>query len=678
MTPRSPFQYQRWETDDQHIIWPPREFAEWEGKRCVYFTGSRGSGKTTLLRAFEWSQRLYNDSLKEQLESDPFAKRYIGVYLEITDYIATRFINWPPKREGMNDAEWEGEKARLYCLYLEYQILNLFVEAILELRGNGVLKFSPEDEIEIIKKLLSERPEINNFVPEKKDKIWLNDLKLGFKFMHEIIGTRAIYKLDITPNDGFPTLQMGKMLEEVAGLLIDLCSRNDSKNNESLRWMLKVCIDQAESQEPYQQKAINTMVARLKTGDVSFVVAFLSGNSEIRETYIPHHPLIDADRQHVSLEDAYKNSAKFNEFVTAVTELRFRKFASNNHISVNLRHILGSSDINSLLYNISFKKTEKPIVRDFIEKAKKDKKIELLVSKKQGVIKEKNSIDEFNLDDYLPNDEVKNIPPFYHIYLINKLKLDISDIDGEKHTIRSLKSREFRKKMVSAMLCLCKEYKVPIPYAGYTMVMSMSDQCIRDFLRIMHEIYLENGTSPEDFVNRELSPITQDIAIHSASQIRYTGIDEETAHHTSEIKNLVDSLGKMTSEIQSAYNDPSSLKTVERGRFDVDISRLRSEKEQKELKEIIQEASDSHCIKIIQDYSGNNRIIFRLHRLFAPKFGFSYRGALSNVPLPGDILLKLCNEKDRQLSDKVINRFIQNIIRSGNHASLDIWVGHDD
>ena len=47
MKPDSPFQYNRWESDIDHIIWLPPEFSEWEGKKCVYITGSRGTGKTT-------------------------------------------------------------------------------------------------------------------------------------------------------------------------------------------------------------------------------------------------------------------------------------------------------------------------------------------------------------------------------------------------------------------------------------------------------------------------------------------------------------------------------------------------------------------------------------------------------------------------------------------------------
>lgn len=224
MKPLSPFQYNRWETDREHIIWLPQKFSEWEGKRCVYFTGSRGSGKTTLLRGFEWSQRLNNDSLRAQLDDDPFAKCYIGVYLSMPDYITTQFTNFPPRKSDMDEIQWEEEKARVYSLYIEYQILQLFIGGIQGLRGENVLKFHYEHELETVKKILQERSEIKKFFPEQIIEPRLNDLRLCFKRMHENIRLCAINRLELTPD--YPALQMGQMLEEIAGILIDLCSKN--------------------------------------------------------------------------------------------------------------------------------------------------------------------------------------------------------------------------------------------------------------------------------------------------------------------------------------------------------------------------------------------------------------------------------------------------------------------
>ena len=415
--PRSPFQYNRWETDDPHIIWLPPEFPEWERKRCVYFTGSRGSGKTTLLRGFEWYQRLYNSSLKAQLNTDPFVKRYIGVYLSMPDYITAHFINFPPRRSDMDDLQWEEERARVYSLYIEYQILQLFIGAIQGLREKQVLKFYPEHELETAKEILSERPEIKKwFLPEEIKEIGINDLRLCFKRMHESIRYYAIQRKEIQP-EGYPALQMGKMLEEIAGILLSLCSKsedlnNDREHNEGKRWTLKVCIDQTESPEAYQQKAINTIVARQLTGDVSFAIASLSRSIDMNATYIPQHTLTDADREHYPLEEVYRSRAKFHEFVTSVTELRFKKFTNKTDINVDLKHLLGEWDLNALLYPV-LKNSENKLVRDFIIKSEKNKGIrffdfrrkDLPLEQLDEMITEEKESDEENLDEFLPEEQ---------------------------------------------------------------------------------------------------------------------------------------------------------------------------------------------------------------------------------------------------------------------------------
>lgn len=421
MNPRSPFQYNRWETDDDHIIWLPEEFHEWERKPCIYFTGSRGSGKTTLLRAFEWSERLNNKSLREQLKSDPFANRCIGLYLNTPSYITSRFNDWPPRRANMDNTQWEEEKARLYSLYLEYQILQLFTEAIQGLRERRILKFSIEDEFEIIKKILSERPEINVFLPEKIANPGLNDLRLSFKFMHENIRFCAINKEELQPKKGYPTLQMGKMLEEVTEILAGLCSRGEDVKIDAdintQKWLIKVCIDQTESIELYQFKAINTMVASLDKGVVSFIIASLSNIKDISDNFIPHHSLIYADRMHVSLEDIYGTPSKFYNFITSVTNLRFKKFLNDDSVSVDLKSLLGDWDLNALLYNISIKKSENEMVRKFIERSRENMKNDFFKIDKKSLPLEQleaspeekpNGIfgeNKENLDTFLPEDK---------------------------------------------------------------------------------------------------------------------------------------------------------------------------------------------------------------------------------------------------------------------------------
>lgn len=681
MKPLSPFQHNRWENDREHIIWLPPKFSEWESKRCVHFTGSRGSGKTTLLRGFEWYQRLTNDSLKSQLDKDPFIKRYIGVYLSMPDYITTQFSTFPPRRTDMNDFQWEEEKARIYSLYLEYQILQLFIEAIQGLRGEKILKFHLEHESEIVKKILSERPEINEYFRKDFKEPTLNDLRLCFKRMHENIRYCANKRIELQPEKGYPSLQMGKMLEEISGFLINLCSKGEEINNESKQWTLKVCIDQAESPELYQQKAINTFIARQVTGDVSFSVASLSGRIDINTTYIPRHPLTDADREHYSLEEIYKSRAKFHEFVTSVTNLRLKKFTGNNDINIDLRHLLGEWDVNALLYPI-LKNSEKKTVREFIKKSEENIGIEFFDFKRKklplGQIDETITEEigkEEDLDEFLPENQAKlDVPPLYQTYLVEKLKLKYPHEASEKYEIRSQKSRGIRKKMAAAMLCLCKEYELAVPYAGYYMVMSMSDLCIRDFLKQMHEIYIAENATPDRFVERQINVKRQNEAIKKASESRYDLISNETTHHVSEVRRLVNYLGKITANIQSAYKDPSTLKSVEKGRFLIEYSSMKDGDIQK-LKEFLDIAKDSHYIK---DLSDEKNELFRLHKLFAPKFGFSYRGAYSNVSLKGNDLLKLCIIKDELECNKILESILSNIVKTEKNSKLNNWIDFND
>lgn len=678
MSTLSPFQDMRWESDEENIIWLPPEFSEWESKRSVYITGSRGTGKTTLLKGLEWKQRLINKSLKNQLGSNPFERRCIGVYLNMPNFVSKHFINWPPKIEELDDLTWEEEKARVYSLYLEYQILQLFTKAIQGLKILDFLKFSPHQELKTINEILVERPEIRFFL-EENEKAGLNDLRLCFKRMHENIRFCAINKIPLQPTAGYPCLQMGQMLEEVAGILLRLCSMEEGeeeKLDRDNRWTFKVCIDQTESPETYQQKAINTMIARQETGEVSFAIASLEG-VDIESTYIPRHPLTDADREHYPLEKVYRDLKKYRQFIEAVTELRFKKFTGNEGISVNLKEILGEWDINALLYP-ALKRSEKEKVKSFIRRSEENKGVKLFEFKRKETsldVLEENTL-------YRSEDEI-TIPPFYQTYLTEKLEIKLPHDRTDQGEIRAQKSKEIRKKMVAAMLCMCKEFSFDVPYAGYNMVISMSDRCIRDFLRQMHYIYLEEGDTPTKFMQNNIHPNKQDSAIHKASEKKFSGISNELTYNSSEVMRLINALGVITSKIQSAFNDPLALKNTERGRFEIDFSQMK-QTNAKELQKILGLARDSLYIKTIGDfysYKDNKKILFRLHRLFAPKFEFSYRGAYYNVSIKGDVLLKICYAEDEQLVSNLIDNIFSEITNPESSKrnkqsilTLDNWI----
>jgi hypothetical protein len=80
----TPFAANRFEFEGKHLYYLPVEvFRPLEEPVPAYLIGTRGTGKTTLLKALNWERRLRDEHLRSQLGDDPFAGRYIGVYLKI-------------------------------------------------------------------------------------------------------------------------------------------------------------------------------------------------------------------------------------------------------------------------------------------------------------------------------------------------------------------------------------------------------------------------------------------------------------------------------------------------------------------------------------------------------------------------------------------------------------------
>ncbi len=670
--PTSPFYGNRWETDAEHLIWLPPEFADWEGPKSVYITGTRGSGKTTLLRAFEWDERLHNRSLKTQAGPDPLSKRYIGIYLNIPNYVTKRFERWPKDRDLFSSLEMDEERARLYCLYLEYQCLQLLTRAIQSLRGERILQYSPDQEHEAVREVLEERPEISRFLPNRPTERTLTDVRLAFKAMHERIRACAIAGNELTPADGFPALGMGVGLDEVSSYLLALCAKSSNQEDsrasgERRDWSLKVCLDQCESLNPNQQKALNTIVARLHGRPVSFVIAYLRRPYDISSTFIPNHPLTDADRTHFPLDQW--GPQRFHLFVSEVSRLRFRAYLDREDITANLREILGELDINALLLP-AVKRSESESVRTLLHEAERNRDLPIFQSRRASALLPERQVsfpeayEEEEEEAFLPQGETEEVPPIYQTYLARKLKLQLPAENAEPIAVRRQKSREIRKKMVASMLCLCREYGIPVPYAGYFMVMSMSDQCIRDYLRQMHEIYIQARRDASTFLAGRIPATVQDRALRNASDDRRRGVADIAVVHPSQVMLLIDSLGDITAAIQSAHTDESALKSSERGVFAVRMDSVSGTGKREELARVLTEARDCHYIKVTREADLPDKWVFRLHRLFAPHYGFSYRGAFYVVPIEGETLYQLCSEQ-RQLNRKrLIEQIVAEITRA--------------
>jgi hypothetical protein len=626
----SPFAIQKWEDESDNLIWLPPEFFEWESQKSIFITGSRGTGKTTLLQGFVWSQRLKNKSILDQLEGrDPFEKRYIGIYLSIPNYVNNQFENWPPRNESDDDNRYLMRVASAFSLFLEYGILESFLKAIQELRSADILKFSAEDELEFVKKIVQERQEIRKYLLNTKKITTLSDLRIYFKDLHENIRFCAAKNISLEPAELYPYTQIGEFLAEISEILIELCEKNmnslSNLNNshQKQRWSVKICIDQAESLRNYQQKTINSMVG-LKSTHISFVIASTEGFLDTSQTFLYRHPLTDADRAHYKLDDIFKDNSKFNELLTSVTNQRLTRILGKT-LKIDFKQILGEYDLDHLL-DKKFKKSESSKNREFMN----------IVIRDMEVSNERKN---------------RENPNYIHNYLNQKFKKFSKNLPRRN-------TGEYRKMLPAAYICICKEFNFDPIYAGFDMIINLSDTCIRDFLKIMHEIFIIENCNAKDFVYKKISIENQNIAIKNASTKKFDSVFSESPDYFNEVSFLVDSFGKITSNIQSASDLQSTFTNPEKGRFVLDLKNI-DQNDKDTINQIINEARYLFCIKIIGESRRtkiDDRKIFRLHNLFSPRYGFSFRGSYENLNISPDDLMNLCTLPEENKRDKLIKK----------------------
>jgi hypothetical protein len=626
---KSPFQSQKWEYETEHIIWLPPNISELESKKNIYISGIRGSGKTTLLRSLEWDQRINNKSIKDQLKNiHPFIKKYIGIYLYTPFNICEGFDDWIPKNKPLKSKDLEKLRSLYFSIFIEYEILQLAINAIEGLYAKDILNYTFEDEIKIVKKIIDKRNEVKNYFSNVSNDILLGDIKSYFQSQHEKIRRFANFNFPVPDSEEFPSLQKGELISQLVPIILELCTKNKIEDSDSPKlWSLKICIDEAQSYSKYQQKVLNTfIIVTQKSECISFVIASLEGMMDIHSSYIPRHYLGDADRTHYRLSEFIETSTTFNDFVTNVTNLRI-KYLLNSDVSINIKKILGYWNINYLL-DIQLKKSKNEKVINFIKKAKK---LFIHINKLQNNIGKSESF---------------SVWPYYETYLIEKLSLKIPTNEKE---LRQFYSGHFRKKEIGAALCLCREFNQTFLYAGYDMVMNMSDGCIRHFFKQMHSIYLLVNKKPDVFIKSTIPIEIQNKALIKASNQLFDDIDKHSEGLPDELIKLVNSLGSIIRDVQTNFRDLSTLKTPERGKIKIDLSKMESKDDKEELLEILAISQDNLFIikeSKIELKDETKKVIFRLVNLFGPKFQFSYRKPLYELPIDGNILIKICNEKD--------------------------------
>ncbi len=644
MSEDSPFSPDRFEYERKHIYYLPQPvFDKLEMAKPIYLVGTRGTGKTTLLHALNWRERLENESLKRALGDDVFEKQYIGIYLRMPHFQVGSFDDW------LSD-EADDVRGSVFGLYVDLIWTELIAEALSELFLVGKeFEAPPSEEHRLMETVFDRYPELVQLTNAKSPCTLKRYARL-MKLMRRKIERLAKLRADVKElYDEYPLGQVGDFGRSVSKLFADFCNRFSTRGDP--HWHFKICIDEAECLSGFQQRVFNTAV-RLSGGIAVYVLSYVSKVEDITTTLQPRMTLQRADRELIILDDM--SDTEFRILAEGVATVRIQHKTGDYSIEFNTRQLLGRLDINAILKEI-LDDSESPRAKELLKNATEFAELPFF----QGGEWERNSEDH-------PTISAVKAPPIYQFYIVDKLEIQLPSPNEERWKKRSQESREIRKRMVAAYLCICRDLKTDVRYAFAEMVLQMSDKCIRDFLSEMHHIYVEVGRELTEFVKITNLPTgRQDDALKRASREKKDSLPHSGVTAPIEVGRIVDGLARITAIIQSQGPKNKPLLSSERGRFVIDTRSL-GVTQHLDVLDFLKEANEAGFLRMIN--IEGRRWQLQVHSSLAAAYGFSYRGAyyLSSLSL-SDI-----NELSQADDKEEFNRVVQKIARRQSGESLQM------
>lgn len=671
--PLNPFRPTRWEhqRDGYQLIWFTKTAELLAAEKSTYVRGSRGSGKTTLLKSICWEDLSKNTSLRMQRSLADF--HHIGVYIRFPDHISSSisFTAWESLYPNAIHPELEFH--RFFSLLVEFTCAERALHACHELRLANLAVFSAGQELRLIDDLMAEFPAVAMFA-DVKPRTFADAARVMrnlVRRINEAAGRGTVKEL----NEALPGREPGEFLSFVAGRLSDSVRIVSRQGNQQPGF--KFCLDDCEVLSALQQRSLNTLV-RTSSFPVSWVVSAVGALFDSTETFIEQQPLTDADRRVISLDD--RNDEDFRELCQAVASLRLlfsvSEVARTEHSQKPLADFFplvsrfGRRDVNDMMAVVARRSTS-PFAKQVLQASVTLREALVLSSRRQRT--------RFTRTEALP---------LYEAYILLlwqgredafKAEFGSEDMAVFSNAAASFDSPSFeawlRRKQRAALLQFSAKLGFRrLPLAGVSVIVSLADGSIRDFLEILGAIYEayarrhrldSTDISSLDRFATSRTQIGSDIqteGIYAASEAYVAGISARTERNSDILLRLLDGLGHYTSALQSNPEDPTVLGRAERGVFSVRFGSaerayrgdLTPEREglvwrtirQAEIAGYIRTADlrlgDSTDSHEILDHRGRV-ITFRLHRRFAPQFRFSYRGAYEAVVVAPLDLWLLCD-----------------------------------
>lgn len=655
----NPFRPTRFEHHEKPLIWLSKHGIQLQARRSFYVNGSRGSGKTSLLQALHWRERQNNESLKLQL-SEKSASQFLAVYFRIPDHISLALgrLNWELLLGPGYNAN--ATAANFFIKLIEFTALGLLCEAIEEYRILGHLELEASVVDEVIEKFLTRVPSLKNFSSRPIKSI----LELGLAFKS------AANEINFSAIDGTALEKLRMLPPDAPHVLLNDFAKMILVGKEGLgarKFHLKVCMDDCELLSRPQQIALNDLV-RLAKDPIFWIISYVGNTFDATSGSHSSYNLSITDRQVINLDMSKK--ADFIQLCEAVSSLRYFYSLDEERRSLVLsrglgadqlfstKTILGEYDLNCFIEEHLINKDR--AVSDgfeFIEKIARD--LQALAknepaTKKSGLFSEKNI-------------SIGQCPPYYQAFIMDRLyHRKLRPNSSETITLRTLKKMLpiLRRKMRSAMIMMSNEFRfLPLAYRGQEVIVGLSDGCIRDFLEMMAEIFDEEVKRPEEAINffersKPISNVIQRKSFQKASKGKLIGITNAVNSHAAELTRLVECLGELTAILQR------DIRTAERGIFVLDdfsllaASPMSTQAQREKILRVLERGeidgllrSDTEEVPFAdlrksRRHSEPISKKFRLHRRFAPYFGFSFRGPYEPIKLPIGFLVKICEAPD--------------------------------
>jgi len=599
MTQQSPFTASRFEYEGKHLFFLPSSiFPRLLEQKPIFLIGSRGTGKTTLLRALNWQERLSNEWLLQALADRPFEDRCLGVYVKLPDTILGAMEGWlataaDPLRETV------------VGLFFDLIAIQLIADGASELVARELVDVQLSEEHRCVKEISREHPELEaiNGRPVRTLRDVAESARMGLSCLQR--GCLASRNVNTLASE-LPITSLGVLGRGVGRHIAELLRGEPA----APQWHFKICMDEAESLSEHQLLVLNTYV-RLAEWPLFPVAAFVESPRDTTTTLRRDLTITDDDCSLIRLDGLEPKD--FAELATGVADVRTQWQLGRTDVHLDLQRVLGRLSVNALLDRI-LRASASPRAHELLALAEELSKHPFFADRRGA----------FESD----GDAVESNLPIYQAYLVREMGLDLPQPSEPQWKRRQQDSAELRKRMVAAYLSICEQLSSNVLYASAEMLLQLSDNCMRDFLRQLERLFLTSGKTLEQFIASEMAPEQQSKALVDASIAKRDSIPRsELRVGTKEVGRIITGLASLTAMIQRNSPDGSHLRSSERGIMRVTFPQhaLRTAAEPANTRDVILDAAQAGFLRLL-DTEGD-MWAFRVHGSLAPAYGFSYRGA---------------------------------------------------